>query len=275
MAVSGKKSLKARKRRGIGANATLQQAVMMHVRAGTTSASEVRRLLIDQFLEPNVPSERTIRDMIKEVGSWDSSDEWTLAEASLDEISLVAPVWAEARAKGFKLTVAEAEWVSRMRRASPDLPLHDAWALAMYRVRFSPEDGEWIDALVAFEPYLDVEHCERYFAAANAGHISAPEPACTVATEALTEAGRSLGPEAEKFIGRQIAMNSPENRFRLSEEQIDGLGLRPVLNQLREAGVLDQITREGIDGSMTSDLPEPRKKREKQRRQRDDRGQAG
>lgn len=235
----GNSGKKGRKRRGAAANLALQQALMMHVRGGTTSAVEVRQLLIGEFSEPNVPSERTIRDMIADLSARDTSEEWTLVGASLDQIALVAPVWAEARTKGFGLTKTEAEWVLRMRTASPDLSLHNAWALAMMRARW-PEEGKWIDMLVVFEPYRDAKHCERYFAAANAGYIEAPDPACVVALGPIKEAGQPLGPEAEKCTRRNANMRE----ISMSEAiEVDPRFLSPAVKRL-----LEQVAEEGIDG---------------------------
>ncbi len=49
-AVSGNNGRKGRKRRGNAANLALQQALMMHVRGGITSAVEVRELLMRPVL---------------------------------------------------------------------------------------------------------------------------------------------------------------------------------------------------------------------------------
>lgn len=164
------------------------------------SAPEVRAALVQRFGDENVPSERTIRDMIAEVTKRDPSESWTIAAAELDDIAVIAPVWAYALETGLRLTKQHADWVVRVRTAAPDLPPADAWGLAgLYAMSDTPI--EWADALLAFAPWRDAEHCERYFKAANAGLIPSPPITWDLARRAA-RTDESIGPEMAAFFER-------------------------------------------------------------------------
>ena len=186
-------------RRGAAANPAIQNKIADCVRSDITSATEVRRLLLGKFAEDAVPSERTVHGMIKEIVRRYPPERWTIAQANLDDLALVAPVWALAVTRGRGLTTPEAHWAARIRIVTPDLSLDDVWRLASERVLW-PDAGAWIDPLLAYAPYRDAEHCERYFAAANAGRILVPFDAIAVALG--SELSQTQGPETREFLRR-------------------------------------------------------------------------
>ena len=184
-------------RRGAGANPAIQRKIGDCVRSDITSAAEVRRILLGAFAENAVPSERTIHDMVKEIVRRYPPARWTIAQAKLEQLAIVFPVWALAVTKGRGLTQAEADWVERIRIVTPDLSLDDVWRLASERVLW-PGSEEWIDPLLAYAPYRDVEHRERYFA--NASRIFIPFDAIAVALG--SDPSPTQGPKTREFLRR-------------------------------------------------------------------------
>ena len=213
---------KPKKRRVAAANPELQHVLALHIRRGVTSAAEVRRLLILQFTESGVPSENTVRDMVKEVMSRDPSGQWTLADAKIEEIPLVLPVWRLARSFGRDLTLAEADWVLRIRTAAQDMPKADVLFLAQLRVAW-PGWASWIEPLIAFAPYRNSWHSEIYFEAVNAGHIPAPILS-TLALHVIQALDAPMGPEAATFLRNSTLsdvdyVTGDPNNFEFWEEQ--------------------------------------------------------
>jgi hypothetical protein len=183
-------------RRGAAASRQLQSAISDILSSGVSAAPEVWRRLRGLFDPADVPSVNTVRSLIEEISARDTSTEWTLAEANLDEIPVVLPAWTAALAQGHRLTMAEAEWVYRIRIAAPDMPIDDVWWLARERVQW-PDEAEWMDPLIAFAPWRDPEHRERYFAAADQIYI--PFDAIFVAMRGLGH-NEPLGPETTSFL---------------------------------------------------------------------------
>ena len=188
-------------RRGYSADPGVQGEIARAIQSGVTSGAEIRRRL--EATGHVAPSENTIRDLVAEMIARAESAEWTLATADLAEIPLVLPVWACAQTLGLRLSVQEAAWVVRIRTAAPDLPLDDVWGLAGLRVLW-PDSAHAIDALLAFAPWCDVDHAERYFAAVNAGRIPSPPLAWDLAGRALKgKVAKSAVPHAIAFFQKQ------------------------------------------------------------------------
>jgi hypothetical protein len=178
-ASAGKNGNKRRKRRGAAANERVQAIVEQQVRGGQTSAAEIHRVLQKAFGgDANVPVLRTVQDMVTEARTNVPSEPWEFAAAEPDEIAQITPVWAVALENGTCLTRKDAEWIVRIRSAAPDLPPDDVWAIAgLYSMEVHPETQplrDSLDAFLAFAPWRDVDHAERFYQAVNSGRIPSP-----------------------------------------------------------------------------------------------------
>ena len=203
-AVSGKNSDKRRKRRGNAANERIQAVIEQLVRSGQTSAAKIHRVLLEGFGEGKVPVERTIQDMVEEeIRILGPAKPWRLANAKPGDIALIAPVWAVALETGIRLSKKDAEWIVRIRSAAPDLPPGDVWKIVGLYAMKGPNATErlrdGLDALLAFAPWRDVDHAERYYAAANSGRIPAPILLWDLADRAFEQKGASRGTQADAF----------------------------------------------------------------------------
>ena len=166
--------------RANAADLRVQRVVVREVRSGQRSAPEIERILLDEV--GISPSKRTIQKMVKWADDMDT-EPWTLAAADRDDIALIAPIWHIAIEDSSGLSKGQAEWIVRVCLAAPDLPPEDVWDIAELYELFSNFVEELrdeflctLDALLAFSPWRDVEHAERYFSAANEGWIDSPHP---------------------------------------------------------------------------------------------------
>jgi hypothetical protein len=78
-----------------------------------------------KFKLNDIPSLRTVQNIVADLKSPKKSDPWSLADAGTDEAALVMPVWREVveytQGKVSHLTKAEAEWIVKIRRVAPEL----------------------------------------------------------------------------------------------------------------------------------------------------------
>ena len=108
-----------------------------------------------------------LKAIVKEVPR-DPTAPWSLYLAEPEEAALVLPVLQAVitRSAGeHVLTIGEAGWVARVRRAAPDLPPYAAFELARWYYRRS-EIGHPVsddmDALLAYAPWRSPEAWKRY-----------------------------------------------------------------------------------------------------------------
>ncbi|MDO8616865.1 MAG: hypothetical protein Q7T33_14200 [Dehalococcoidia bacterium] len=152
--------------------------------------SEVHRLALEgltageihrEFPEsPTRPSLRTIYRIIEDVMPPDPSGSWAPMRGHV-ALNLVLPVLARVveatNGRRASLTNAEAERIQTLREAVADLPPWETYILAGAYVtaEYQKADSEPLDMLLAFAPWRNIEHAERYFAALNRGWIQPPD----------------------------------------------------------------------------------------------------
>lgn len=147
----------------------------------TATPSQIYDVLEREFAhEPTVvPNKRTVQRVVADLRPRDTSGEWRLSDADPEDAALVLPAVAELliRTKGqVPVTNAEAEQLVRLRRAADDLTPWSAWELARLYTSLSDSARDLIpaiDAVVAFAPWRDDAHRERYEEARAAGWLPA------------------------------------------------------------------------------------------------------
>ena len=136
------------------------------------------------FKGKDVPSERTLRDMLKEFRPPEPTDTWSLAKASDEEAALVLPVLREVieRSGGevASFSTPMAEQIARIRRLIPDKPwpailltFWDVYVLAVeyLRAKERKQLPDGADAYLAFAPWRGLEEVMRYEQALKEGRI--------------------------------------------------------------------------------------------------------
>ncbi len=97
-----------------------------------TSARAIRKQLEEdvnegsaKFKLNDIPSLRTVQNIVADLKPPKTSDPWSLADVGTDEAALVMPVWREVvdytQGEVSYLTKAEAKWIVRIRRVAPKL----------------------------------------------------------------------------------------------------------------------------------------------------------
>ena len=122
----------------------------------------------------DVPSRRTIHNIVDEHTPKDESERWLLKDAEGDEATLVLPVLAtlieKMEGRRSYVTQAEAQWIVRIRRATPDLDLWTVYTLALaYMVRVEGGTKDHLDAFLAFAPWRSEDDHRRYNKATEKG----------------------------------------------------------------------------------------------------------
>ena len=200
---------RGKSRRGPAADPTIYAAIKAQVDSARAhgdpvSPVAIHRQIKGQFGESNVPSSiNTIKDLIEEILKLEPSQPWTFESAEPDDIAIIAPVWAGVLEHGARLTKGQAACIVRVRSAAPDLPPEDAWAIAtIYDAGqlFGHDVRYALDALLAFRPWCDPAHAERYFGAANSGRIPSPPMTWDLALRAIRNRPASESPEAFAFF---------------------------------------------------------------------------
>ena len=122
----------------------------------------------------DVPSRRTIHNIVAEHTPKDETERWLLKDPEGDEATLVLPVLAtiieKTEGRRTYLTQDEAEWIVRIRRATPDLDLLKVYTLARAYM-LGPEGGmtDDSDAYLAFAPWRSQVNRWRYNKATEKG----------------------------------------------------------------------------------------------------------
>ena len=152
--------------------------------APDSSAKVVAEQLKEEGFK-DVPSERTLRDMLKEFRPPKPTDIWSLAKASDEEAALVLPVLREVvdRTGGqvASFSTAMAQQIAKIRRLIPEefwpttlITFWDVYALAAEYIvaeeRKQPPTGP--DAYLAFAPWRGLWEVMRYEQAVREGRIA-------------------------------------------------------------------------------------------------------
>ena len=167
-----------RRRRNIDVN-VLAEIQKLSINDGASGAAIHRALDSDDRFTGRVPSLRTVQDVFKQLTATDESGPWSLGEAvEKDEASLVLPVLAELLANATlgvsTLSVNEARWIARVRRASPDVPPLAAYHIARtYLAREARgEAASDVDAVLALRPWDGTGAIAPLTEAHEAGRVS-------------------------------------------------------------------------------------------------------
>lgn len=165
----------------------------------TSNAAEVRRELERRHPGETLPSERTIRDMIKETRPPNATvaDAWSPMAADPGEVSLVMPVLqAVIETTGGQrrqFTKELAATIAQVRLVAPDLPPWNAYVLASAYTNGArhgaPLDG--LDTLVTFAPWRGAAARDRYWRA-----VKANAPRFPIADAVRIVPDLCTGPEA-------------------------------------------------------------------------------
>jgi len=153
--------------------------------AGEMSADAIHRQLELEaksgeagFDADDVPSRRTIHNIVAESTPKDSSGPWSLADAQGDEAELVMPVLQElvehTEGRVCQLTRDEAKWIAAVHRVVREGPsLWNIYLLAREYQLLSGrgESTAGADAYLAFAPWSSAEAALRYADALNKGRI--------------------------------------------------------------------------------------------------------
>jgi hypothetical protein len=114
----------------------------------------------------HVPNIRTLRDRVQRLLPDDGTGPWSLPVATEDEARNVMPVLASIASRGEgqvpQLTRRQAELVSRVRAAAPDLDPWLAYRLALAYWRRGEKETEDLDVLLAFQPWRSVDGYLRF-----------------------------------------------------------------------------------------------------------------
>lgn len=120
------------------------------------------------FGPADVPSRRTIHNIVAEHTPSDDTDPWALADAEADEAALILPVLAaiieKTEERRSHVTQAQAQWIVRIRRAAPDLNAWMVYHIAMNYMAFA-EYGlphNHLDAYLGFAPWRSQVNRWRY-----------------------------------------------------------------------------------------------------------------
>ena len=131
--------------------------------------------LVSRFGRAEVPSLRTVQSIVSELKRRDDTSEtWTVAEASPAEISLVMPVLhavaEETSSRTVTMTRDRAEWVLKVRAAAPQLPL---WSVYRFAQRYGAGGDKPVelDALLALAPWRSRRARRQFFDAVAAGDL--------------------------------------------------------------------------------------------------------
>lgn len=122
----------------------------------------------------DVPSRRTIQNIVAEHTPKDETEWWLLKDAEDDQATLVLPVLAtiieKTEGRRTYVTQDEAKWIVRIRTATPDLDLWTVYTLALAYM-LGPEGGtkDNLDAFLAFAPWRSEDDRRRYNKATEKG----------------------------------------------------------------------------------------------------------
>lgn len=122
-------------------------------------APAIHAELLKQFGEERTPNLRTIQRWVNRVTPQDPTGPWRLADADDPaDAALILPFIAIVRVEGVEhrpLTKGEAEWVLRIRKSAPDVPLYAVLHLVWTYQRWTEMDRptELLDVVLAAQPW--------------------------------------------------------------------------------------------------------------------------
>lgn len=157
----------------------IYKEIHREVRQGTyINATELHKKLMERFPD-KVPSERTVRNIVRDLLPPDSSGPWLPGpDNNPEEDACVLTTLAEFIAGGNKfsqwgITREHARWLAWVRTGWPDIPAQMAVVLAMdYRARREAgEDTTDLDTILAFAPWRSNDHYMAWQTASNKGQI--------------------------------------------------------------------------------------------------------
>jgi len=146
-----------------------------------TNAAELTRYLETKFTNP--PSERTVRDVVRELLPPDPSGPWQPGpDDDPEKAARVLEAWAAAvaRSKGqpkWRMpSRGRARWIAWIRAGWPDLDPVVAVVLATdyWARRASGKDTADLDAYLAFTPWRSTDHYKRWQDALEEGLAAKP-----------------------------------------------------------------------------------------------------
>jgi len=113
--------------------------------------------LYQEFPEGAVPTDRTIRNYVKELRPPDPSGAWSLAggnEEAAFLLSVLRAVVEYSEGRITQLTRDEVRWIERIRAAVPDIPAATAFLLAREYIRYEGvgQDVAHLDMALALRP---------------------------------------------------------------------------------------------------------------------------
>ena len=128
----------------------------------------------------DLPTERSIRDIVKLPAGTRPDDPWRLATSAVDPATVLPTLMAvveSTEGRRTQLKVKEADLIARIRSSTPALSALGAWVIA--RAYLNAMDQEDVTALRAIESYLAFgapqpnggEPWDRYVKAVDAGWI--------------------------------------------------------------------------------------------------------
>ena len=147
---------------------------------------------LSREFDDKAPSEKTVQRRYNRMRAADPSREWRLADAKPDEdssfpLEVLATVISRTGGLVTHLTTAQVQWLHRLRRAAPDLPVRFAYRLALgYMARLAKdEDTHELDCFLAFGPWRSTEDQARFEARLILGDVPQISPALRLAASEL------------------------------------------------------------------------------------------
>lgn len=138
---------------------------------------ELDRLKTAGELTGQVPGLRTIQRLMAEIKKRDQSGPWSFGDsAELDSapvLDALAAILVDSAGRIQSVTRREAELITRVARARPEIPPDDQWRIArQYIARAEQgEEATDLDILLALAPWRSDEARVRYSKLASDGHI--------------------------------------------------------------------------------------------------------
>ncbi len=181
-----------------------QEIHRMVLEGGITNATEVFRILEQKFPD-KCPSERTVRNVVRELMPMDPSGPWRPGpDEDPEEAARVLSAWADTlvRTKGEPhwrpLSRDRARWIAWILTGWPDLDPVVAVVLGTdyWGRQRSGRDTQDLDAFLAFAPWRSPEAWQRFQQVTQAGRV--PNPPRWYWTAAMAQAMKMvLQPEPD------------------------------------------------------------------------------
>jgi hypothetical protein len=148
--------------------AAIQAEVERLTNEHRSPAAIYRELERDERFADRLPTLRTVQNIARDFSPPDPSAAWSLADAEDGEPAAVLPVvaaitqYTEGRVRG--VSRREAEWITRIREASPSVEPVTCWRLArLYFGRTERKESTApLDSLLAFAPWASKAATDAY-----------------------------------------------------------------------------------------------------------------